>query len=36
MGYRPEGDQAEVGARLMREYDIAGERRLTSCSTCHR
>jgi hypothetical protein len=36
MGYRPEGSQAEVGARLVREYDIAGERRLTSCSTCHR
>ncbi|MCU0255687.1 MAG: cytochrome c family protein [Vicinamibacterales bacterium] len=33
MGYRPATSQAEVGARLVEEYDI---QRLTSCSTCHR
>jgi hypothetical protein len=33
MGYRPATSQAEVGARLVQEYDI---QRLTSCSTCHR
>ncbi len=33
MGYRPEGDQVEIGRRLVQEYDV---KRLTSCSTCHR
>lgn len=33
MGYQPDGDQREIGARLVREYDIQS---LTSCSTCHR
>jgi hypothetical protein len=33
MGYRPEGDQLEIGRRLVQEYDV---KRLTSCSTCHR
>jgi hypothetical protein len=33
MGYRPEGDQLEIGRRLVQEYNV---RRLTSCSTCHR
>lgn len=33
MGYRPAGSQAEIGARLVQEYNI---QRLTSCSTCHR
>ncbi|HEY8551064.1 MAG TPA: cytochrome c3 family protein [Vicinamibacterales bacterium] len=33
MGYQPEGDQLEIGRRLVQEYNI---RSLTSCSTCHR
>ena len=33
MGYRPEGDQLELGKRLVKEYHIES---LTSCSTCHR
>ncbi len=33
MGYQPQGDQLEIGRRLVKEYDI---RSLVSCSTCHR
>jgi hypothetical protein len=33
MGYRPDGDQLEIGRRLVQEYRIES---LTSCSTCHR
>jgi len=33
MGYRPEEPQAELGARLVKEYNIKS---MTSCSTCHR
>jgi Cytochrome c7 and related cytochrome c len=36
MGYRPDGDQREIGARLVREYGIADVRHMTSCSVCHR
>ena len=36
MGYRPSGDQEEVGRRLVEEYHIQDARTLTSCSTCHR
>jgi hypothetical protein len=37
MGYQPEGgDQRAVGERLVREYNIADVRHLTSCSVCHR
>jgi hypothetical protein len=37
MGYVPEGgDQRAVGERLMREYNIADVRHMTSCSVCHR
>ena len=36
MGYRPEGDQEEIGRRLVAEYQIQSPRVLTSCSTCHR
>jgi hypothetical protein len=36
MGYTPSEPQAELGARLVKEYKIDGPRRLTSCSTCHR
>jgi hypothetical protein len=36
MGYRPAGDQREIGARLVREYGIADVRHMTSCSVCHR
>jgi hypothetical protein len=33
MGYRPSEPQAELGARLVKEYDI---RTSDTCSTCHR
>ena len=33
MDYQPPPDQLELGARLVKEYDI---RSLTSCSVCHR
>jgi hypothetical protein len=33
MGYEPQGDQMEIGHRLVKEYKIQS---LTSCSTCHR
>jgi len=33
MDYQPPDDQAELGARLVKEYDIKS---LTNCSTCHR
>jgi hypothetical protein len=33
MGYTPPVSQAELGPRLVEEYDIQS---LTSCSTCHR
>jgi hypothetical protein len=36
MAYEPPADQAALGARLMKEYDIQDARLLTSCSTCHR
>jgi hypothetical protein len=37
MGYVPEGgDQRAVGERLVREYNIADVRHMTSCSVCHR
>jgi hypothetical protein len=36
MGYRPAGDQREIGERLFREYKIADQRHLTNCSVCHR
>ncbi len=36
MGYQPEGDQAEIGRRLVHEYNILDARTLTSCNTCHR
>ncbi len=36
MGYVPDGDQAEIGRRLVQEYHIQDARLLTSCSTCHR
>jgi Cytochrome c7 and related cytochrome c/Class III cytochrome C family len=31
--YHPPSDQAELGARLVKEYKI---RKLTTCDTCHR
>jgi cytochrome c553 len=31
--YQPPSNQAELGARLVEEYQI---QKLTSCSTCHR
>jgi len=36
MGYQPNGDQEEIGRRLMKEYQVRDARNLTSCSTCHR
>ncbi len=36
MGYEPDGDQREVGLRLVKEYKIQDVRSLTNCSTCHR
>ena len=36
MGYRPAGDQREIGERLVQEYKIADVRSMTSCSVCHR
>jgi hypothetical protein len=33
MEYQKPSDQAALGSRLVREYEI---QRLTSCSTCHR
>jgi hypothetical protein len=36
MGYQPAGNQAEIGPRLAREYNIRDARTLTSCNTCHR
>jgi cytochrome c553 len=33
MGYQPAKSQAELGAELVKAYDI---QKLTSCSTCHR
>lgn len=33
MGYTPAVSQAELGAQLVQEYDIAS---LTNCSVCHR
>ncbi|MGA3235129.1 MAG: cytochrome c3 family protein [Bryobacteraceae bacterium] len=36
MGYVPPGDQEELGAQLMHQYNTPDVRVLTSCSTCHR
>ncbi len=36
MGYEPDGDQKEIGLRLVKEYGIQDSRALTSCSVCHR
>lgn len=36
MGYKPEGDQLELGRKLVREYKVLDGRTLTSCNTCHR
>ena len=36
MGYVPDGNQEEIGKKLVAEYKIQDARALTSCSTCHR
>lgn len=36
MHYEAPANQLELGLRLKREYNVAGERHLTSCSVCHR
>lgn len=34
--YEAPANQLELGLRLKREYNVAPERHLTSCSVCHR
>jgi hypothetical protein len=36
MAWQPPADDPELGARLVREYQIGSVEQLTSCSTCHR
>lgn len=36
MTWQRPADDPEMGARLVREYNIASVEQLTSCSTCHR
>ena len=36
MRYEAPADQLALGLRLKREYNVAGEQHLTSCSVCHR
>ncbi len=36
MKYKQPADQIELGHRLVKEYGIANETKLTSCSVCHR
>jgi hypothetical protein len=36
MGYRPAGDQIEIGRKLKQEYNISSVEHMTSCSVCHR
>lgn len=36
VSYEAPANQEELGLRLKSEYNVAGERHLTSCSVCHR
>jgi hypothetical protein len=36
MGYKPSEDQATLGARLVKEYNIQPSKVLLECSICHR
>jgi hypothetical protein len=36
MRWERPADDPDLGARLVKEYKIAGPEQLTSCSTCHR
>jgi NAD-dependent SIR2 family protein deacetylase len=36
MGYTPKEDQAVLGAKLVKEYDILPSQQLLNCSICHR
>ncbi len=36
MKYEPPGDQVELGAKLVRQYDVKDPLGITSCTTCHR
>lgn len=36
MGYKPDGNQDEIGRKLAADYKILNSQTLTSCSTCHR
>ena len=36
MGYVPAKAQADLGAELVRHYQIADKEQLTNCSVCHR
>ena len=36
MEWTPPDNQAEIGAKLVKEHDIADPQRLSDCSICHR
>lgn len=36
MGYKPSEDQATLGPKLMKQYNILPPSQLTNCSICHR
>ena len=36
MAWERPADDPDLGARLVKEYKIAGPQQLTNCSTCHR
>ena len=36
MGYKPNGNQQQIGAKLVKEYNILPPFQLTNCSICHR
>jgi hypothetical protein len=36
MAWEPPADDPDLGARLVKEYNIGSVDQLTSCSTCHR
>jgi cytochrome c7-like protein len=36
MAWQRPAEDPDLGARLVKEYNIAGPKQLTSCSTCHR
>lgn len=36
MGYKPSGNQQEIGTALVKEYNVMPSFQLTNCSICHR